>query len=241
MSKLEAKTTVWLKEAEQKYIDGMPAVTDENRKRLMQIGLDAVQDELQRRAQKKSEAQPIEKSEQLLQSKEQFFQKQADEYREAGRNNLADKVERDVQNQHHDQAETAKAFEPQRRVIAKIENPEPLTIPVVEIEFKDREGKPYTRAVDQDDIMALLKTYFKRVACSSMMESKQYSKAYDSDMGKMVYKLFQGWNTIYSDTGEGLDWPDLKDVFPSLGRASHAQKVNAEILYRWATNQKQPS
>lgn len=54
MSKLAAKTIEWLKEAEQKYIDGIPAVTDENRKRLMQIGLDAVRDELQRRAQKKS-------------------------------------------------------------------------------------------------------------------------------------------------------------------------------------------
>jgi hypothetical protein len=76
MSKLSTKTTQWLKEAEQKYIDGMPAVTDENRKRLMQIGLDAVQEELQRRAQKKSEQltgnsgqlpQPIEKVEQLPQ------------------------------------------------------------------------------------------------------------------------------------------------------------------------------
>jgi len=65
MSKLTAKTTEWLKEAEQKYIDGMPAVTDENRKRLMQIGLDAVRDELKLRAQKKSDPQPTGKTRQL--------------------------------------------------------------------------------------------------------------------------------------------------------------------------------
>lgn len=68
MSKLAAKTIEWLKEAEQKYIDGMPAVTDENRKRLMQIGLDAVQDELKRRAQKKS-VEPSENQGQLEQQK----------------------------------------------------------------------------------------------------------------------------------------------------------------------------
>ncbi len=70
MSKLTAKTTEWLKEAEQKYVDGMPAVTDENRKRLMQIGLDAVRDELKLRAQKKSAPQQIEKPEQLEQRTE---------------------------------------------------------------------------------------------------------------------------------------------------------------------------
>jgi hypothetical protein len=70
MSKLSLKTTEWLKEAEQKYIDGMPAVTDENRKRLMQIGLDAVREELKLRAQKKSDPQPTGKAGQLEQQNE---------------------------------------------------------------------------------------------------------------------------------------------------------------------------
>ena len=74
MSKLTAKTTEWLKEAEQKYIDGMPAVTDENRKRLMQIGLDAVRDELKLRAQKKSDPQPTGKTGQLEQKHDPIYQ-----------------------------------------------------------------------------------------------------------------------------------------------------------------------
>ena len=70
MSKLSAKTTEWLKEAEQTYLDGMPSVTDPNRKRLMQIGLDAVQDELKRRAdQKKATLNLSEKSNSCQQCK----------------------------------------------------------------------------------------------------------------------------------------------------------------------------
>ena len=147
-------------------------------------------------------------------------------------------VERDLKNQHRDQAESVQAFEPNRVVIAKIENPEPITVPVVEMEFKDAKGNTYTRALDQADILSLLKTYFKRVAVSPKMEAKRYSEAYGSDMGKMVYKLFRGWNTIYNETQEGAAWPPMEDVFPGLSRASQSQKVNAEILWRWASNEK---
>jgi len=138
-------------------------------------------------------------------------------------------------------SDAKKEFESTRyeqRVIAKIENPSPITVPVVEMDFKDRNGNTYTRALDQADILSILKTYFKRVAISPKMEAKRYSEAYGSDMGKMVYKLFKGWNTIYNETKEGAAWPPLEDVFPGLGRASQIQKVNAEILWRWASNDK---
>lgn len=231
MSKLAGKTIEWLQEAEQKYIDGMPAVTDANRKRLMQIGLDAVREELQRRAQKKSD-QPTGKTGQLEQQPERRLPtKEELQAWERG-------MEKDNQNQQRDQSESAQAFEANRVVIARIENPEPITVPVVEMEFKDRDGNTYTRALDQADILSLLKTYFKRVAVSPKMEAKRYSEAYGSEMGKMVYKLFQGWSTIYNETQEGAAWPPLEDVFPGLGRASQTQKVNAEILWRWASNDK---
>jgi len=132
----------------------------------------------------------------------------------------------------------ANMVEREQRVIAKIENPKPITVPVVEMDFKDRYGNTYTRALDQADILSLLKTYFKRVAVSPKMEDKRFSEAYGSNMGKMVHKLFQGWNTIYNETQEGAAWPPLEDVFPGLGRASQSQKVNAEILWRWASNDK---
>ncbi len=234
MSKLSAKTTEWLKEAEQTYLDGMPSVTDPNRKRLMQIGLDAVQDELKRRTDQK-------KSQTTDPKPKESNQKQAQEYQENGRNDLADKVEQEVQNIHLDQTESARAFEPQpeRRRIAFIPNPEPMTIPVVGIEFKDQKGNVEIRELDQVEIISLLKTYFKRVAMSKAMEEKRYSDAYGSEMGKTVYKLFQGWNTIYKETQEGSTWPQLEDCFPGYGRASLLQKVNAELLLRWARNEKQ--
>jgi hypothetical protein len=172
---------------------------------------------------------------------QEFFKKQAQEYRENGRNDLADKVEQEVQNIHLDQTESARAFEPQpeRRRIALIPNPEPMTIPVVGIEFKDQKGNVEVRELDQVEIISLLKTYFKRVAMSKAMEEKRYSDAYGSEMGKTVYKLFQGWNTIYKETQEGSTWPQLEDCFPGYGRASLLQKVNAELLLRWARNEKQ--
>lgn len=125
-----------------------------------------------------------------------------------------------------------------RTVIAKIKNPAPITVPVVEMDFKDRDGNTYTRALDQADILSLLKTYFKRVAVSPKMEAKRYSEAYSSGMGKMVYKLFQGWNTIYNETQEGAAWPPMVDCFPGFGRSTLEQKVNAQVLWRWASNDK---
>lgn len=46
----------WLLDAERQYLEGIPNVQDENRRALMQVGLDAVQEEIRnRRAQKKGE------------------------------------------------------------------------------------------------------------------------------------------------------------------------------------------
>lgn len=250
MSKLTGKTTEWLKDAAQKYIDGMPAVTDANRKRLMQIGLDAVRDELQRRAQKKS-VEPSANQGQL----EQQSRIRPELNQSLGIPSLNETPEKraaDAKKEFESTMQKASlmgsdkpserfkesAERHEQRVIAKIENPAPITVPVVEMEFKDAKGNTYTRALDQADILSLLKTYFKRVAVSPKMEAKRYSEAYGSDMGKMVYKLFQGWNTIYNETQEGAAWPPLEDVFPGLGRASQNQKVNAEILWRWASDDK---
>ena len=257
MSKLAAKTDEWLKEAEQKYIDGIPAVTDENRKRLMQIGLDAVRDELQRRAQKKSEEPTgqLEQPERRLPTKEElqvweqgkenkavWYEGKQEEAKEAKQ-----KFEFTMQksgllrlesNPVENKAFRESVMNAETRVIGTIEDPTPAPIPVVAIGFKTKEGKTEIRRLTQTDILTLLKTYFKRVATSAKMESKRYSEAYDSDMGKTVYKLFQGWNMIYNETQEGTAWPPLADVFPGLARASQQQKVNAEILWRWASNDK---
>ena len=174
--------------------------------------------ELQRRAQKKSVEQRREQE-----NKAAFFE----ERREKAKENKPEKIR-----------ELSGSYQGEKRVIARIENPEPVAVPVVEMEFKDAKGNTYTRALDQSDIISLLKTYFKRVAVSPKMEAKRYSEAYGSDMGKMVYKLFQGWNMIYNETKEGAAWPPLEDVFPGLSRASQQHKVNADVLWRWASNDK---
>lgn len=250
MSKLASKTIEWLKEAEQKYIDGMPAVTDENRKRLMQIGLDAVRDELQRRAQKKSvepsanQGQLPDMEQRLKQeNKAAFFEERQEKAKEAKQEFESTMQKsgllRPESNPVENKVFRESVMNAETRVIGTIEDPTPAPIPVVAIGFKTKEGKTEIRRLTQTDILTLLKTYFKRVATSAKMESKRYSEAYDSDMGKTVYKLFQGWNMIYNETEEGTAWPPLGDVFPGLARASQQQKVNAEILWRWASNDKQ--
>lgn len=228
MSKLSSKTIEWLKDAEQKYIVNMPEVTEENRSRVkfMQDGLKAVQEELAMRLiqQKKSEVQPIAQNEQLPQKPEleEWAQKIESEQQQNIYRQALEKVPQQVKQFVQNEVET--------RILAKVENPKPIAVPVVEIEFKDG-----SRELNQGEIMSLLKTYFKRVATSVGMESGRYSNTYNSNMGKTVYKLFQGWNIIYNETQEGSAWPPLEDCFPGFGRASQNQKVNAEILWRWAS------
>ena len=145
-------------------------------------------------------------------------------------------VERDLKTQHRDQTESIQAFEVNRVVIARIENPKPVAVPVVEMDFKDRYSNVYTRKLDQADIIALLKTYFKRVAVR-MAKDGQYTDAYTSSMGQTVWKLFNGWHLIHKKTGEGVDYPVKEECFPGLKNASQAQKVCAELLHRWASNE----
>lgn len=236
MSKLSSKTIEWLKDAEQKYIVNMPEITEENRSRVkyMQDGLNAVQEELAMRLihQKKSDIQPTGNSGQLPQKPEleAWAQKIESEQPQNVYRKALEKVPQQVKQFVQNEVET--------RVLGKIENPQPIAVPVIEMDFKDVKGNVYTRELTQTDIISLLKTYFKRVAISAGMEAGRYSNTYSSNMGKTVYKLFQGWNTIYNATQEGAAWPPLEDCFPGFGRASQNQKVNAEILWRWASNKK---
>lgn len=245
MSKLAGKTIEWLKDAEQRYIDGMPAVTDANRKRLMQIGLDAVREELQRRAQKKS-VEPSANQGQLpvvapdveQENKAAFFEerkaKEAKQEFEAAmqKANLLRSESNPVENK----AFRESVMNAQQRVIGTVTEAPVITVPVVQIALSSG-----TKQMNRVEIMNMLKTWFKRVATSKAMEKGLFSDAYGGAMGQDTYKLFQGWNTIYNETQEGAAWPPLEDVFPGLGRASQSQKVNAEILWRWASNDKENS
>lgn len=59
----------WLLDAEQKYLDGLPVVKDPNRRRLIQIGLDAVQEEINLRRQQKKDEPPVPESPKPTQQK----------------------------------------------------------------------------------------------------------------------------------------------------------------------------
>lgn len=63
MGKLAGKDMNWLLDAKKQYEEGIPLITDPNRLRLIQIGLDAVLDEIKRRNQKKTEVLPEKESE----------------------------------------------------------------------------------------------------------------------------------------------------------------------------------
>ena len=218
--------------------NGLSLNPGEREKQILLKNIGRAQSELQKREDQKKSVEPSANQGQLQKTPIRDASARVPQETKEEVAAWAKKVEHEAQNQHRDQAESTQAFEPTRVVIAKIENPTPITVPVVEMEFKDAKGNTYSRALDQADILSLLKTYFKRVAVSPKMEAKRYSEAYGSEMGKMVYKLFQGWNTIYNETQEGAAWPPLADCFPGMGRASQTQKVNAEILWRWASNEK---
>lgn len=63
MGKLAGKDIDWLLNAKQQYEEGLPTITDPKRRELIQVGLDAVLDEIKLRNQKKSESQPVQKQE----------------------------------------------------------------------------------------------------------------------------------------------------------------------------------
>ena len=234
-----------IKKAIQNAEIALSANPDGRTKELLEIGLQAFNDMLLAEQLKKNEVQPLEKSEQLPKKEIDI---------EAGLKEIA-KMEWPKIKERLDKTEPIPVLPSdlqsgqslldtwasegyKHRIIGTIEDPKPAVIPVVAIGFTTKYGTVEIRKLTQVDIMTLLKTYFKRVATSAKMDAKRYGEAYDSGMGKMTYKLFQGWNMIYNETQEGTAWPPLVDVFPGWGRASQSQRVNAEILWRWATNEK---
>ncbi len=141
-------------------------------------------------------------------------------------------VERDLKNQHRDQAESIQAFEVNRVVVGRAAEIT-VTIPVAEVKIAGE-----IRQLTQTEIIGLLKTYFKRVAIS-MAKEGQYTRSYASEMGKTVWRLFDGWNLIYKQTNESAAWPPMDDVFPGWKHAQQVHKVTADVLWRWASNREE--
>jgi hypothetical protein len=237
------KTIEWLTTQQARYKAKLPLINEGEAKELAKQGLEMIEAEIERR-QKKSEKQAIlaastnpslaipalnETLEKMVADAKKEFEKAAQKIENEQNQNAyrqaLEKVPQHVKQFVQNDVET--------RLLGKIENPKPIAVPVVQIEFKDE-----YRQLNQAEIIALLKTYFKRVATSAGMEAGRYSNTYSSNMGRMVYKLFQGWNKIYDSTQEGAAWPPLENCFPGFKTASQNQRVNAKILWRWASGKK---
>lgn len=201
MSKLSSKTIEWLKEAEQKYVDGMPAVTDENRKRLMQIGLDAVRDELKLRAQKKSDPQPTGNAEQLEQKPNPMYQPTTPKEKEEARYHqyMEEKIQKDAT----DQEQSEKAFENKGwekvrealPVMAKtydefIQAPQVAPKPFATIHFA---GQQYPGQYTRGELWSDVRQNFKLVLLSATFR-RCLGRGNYSELWSMVLfvKLWQG-------------------------------------------------
>ena len=207
-------------------------------KELLLIGLQAFNDMLLAEQQKKSESQAIlaaatNPSLGIPSLNETPEKKAADAKKEFGATMSRDGLLRPERNPVVNQTFRESIMNTETRVIGTVTAAPVITIPIVEIALSSD-----TKQMNRSDIMNMLKTWFKRVATSKAMEKGRFSDAYGGAMGQDTYKLFQGWNTIYNETKEGTAWPPMEDCFPGLGRASQSQKVNAEILWRWASNDK---
>lgn len=201
----------------------------------LQTSIDRALEELKRRAQKKSQDQEIEKAKQLPQKPEL----------EA----WAMQIENEAKNQAFDQEQAEKAFSIERVLVATIEPSQVVKVPVVQITLRkekmfDRDGKRIKETVEvkeqmtQSEILTMLKTYFKTLVNSENWKAGRYTEGKSGNMGFNVFELFKGWNAIYQITNEGEEYPPVSEVYPGYRHTSQDQRVGAEILWRWASNDK---
>jgi hypothetical protein len=250
MSKLSNKTMQWLLDAEKQYLDGMPSVTDENRLRLMQIGLDAVREELKAR-QKKSEPQPAQEqpNPQSQTEKSEFLRKQAEAYRESGNENLAKKAEAEAQDIEELKSMMQTAVTVERVLVATVAPSAVVQVPAVAITLKrertvEKDGRRTKETVEevctmtQGEILTKLKTDFKGLVNTPGWLGKKYTEGKAGVMGYNVRELFKGWNAIHQITGEGEPWPLITEVYAGYNqRTSQDQRVGCEVLWRWSSGE----
>jgi len=225
---VQKQTDDFLAKALKSYETLLPQMKEGEAKKLAKDGFLIVKTEIERRAQqKKSESQPTGKTGQLEQKKE-FFQKQADEFREAGRNDLAEKVEQEVQNMHLDQEEIAKAFRGKTKAEKWEEVREKLpamaraydeTIKTVKapafvspgelinVELEDSKGNKQVKTFSKAQVRALARKYFSNVHESWLGKERKMGVGFKNLLAYAVaWKEFDG------------ALPVLRDVLPDYDR-----------------------
>lgn len=178
--------------------------------------------ELKRRAQKKSDAPDSTPKES---NRQEFFKKQAQEYRESGRNDLADKVEQEVQNTHRDQIESEKAFD-QRVECKKREGfqttytaPQPQIKTVKAPDFEDdyadlinvtltnSKGDEFVRTHTKAQVKANCRKYFANVLQTRINGNDKLGVGF-----KNLLAYFVAWMELNQVA------PELKDVLQDYSK-----------------------
>lgn len=218
--------------------NGLSLNPGEREKQILTKNIERAQTELKKREDQKKSEQPsanqgqLEQPERTLPTKEELqawdlgMEKSDEQLEEEWRNLPKEEKAR----QHR---EFIADMDKRHRVIGTVATAPVITIPVVEIALSSG-----TKQMNRAEIMTMLKTWFKRVATSKAMEDGRFSDAYGGSMGQDTWKLFNGWRMIYNETKEGTEYPPMLDCFPGYKNAKTMHKVNAEILWRWASNDK---
>ena len=224
-------------DAEKQYVEGMPSVTDENRLRLMQIGLDAVREELKAR-QKKSDQQPAQEQPKPQPQKIQGVP-----------NNVVEKREGFETTYYKAYQGYTRENEVERVLVATVAPSPVIQVPAVAITLKrertvEKDGRRTKETVEdvctmtQSEILTKLKTDFKGLVNTPGWLGKKYTEGKAGVMGYNVRELFKGWNAIHQITGEGEPWPLITDVYAGYNqRTSQDQRVGCEVLWRWASGE----
>jgi hypothetical protein len=198
----------------------------------LQISIDRALEELKRRGQKKSDELPGNTG-QLEQKPDPMYQPITPKEKEGARF-------------HKFMEEKPQNIE--RVLVATLEPSQVVQVPVVQITLRkekvfEREGKRVKETFEvkeqmtQSEILTMLKTYFKTLVNSENWKAGRYTEGKSGNMGFNVFELFKGWNAIHKITNEGDEYPPVNEVYPGYRHTSQDQRVGAELLHRWATNQ----
>lgn len=137
----------------------------------------------------------------------------------------------------------------ERVLVATLEPSQVVQVPVVQITLRkekmfERDGKRVKETFEvkeqmtQSEILTMLKTYFKTLVNSENWKAGRYTEGKSGNMGFNVFELFKGWNAIHKITNEGDEYPPVNEVYPGYRHTSQDQRVGAELLWRWASNDK---
>lgn len=183
--------------------------------------------ELSRRAQKKSEPQPIEKSEQLPQTPQPKDAEQERERQNKAAFFEARREQATAQAMHQEQSQTLSIATPPADLGAlevdeeQDDNPNTLDIPMVNgTTFKATYGTVSARG----------RQYFENVLDTNDFREKRYAAVLKLTMFRNLVRLVKGWGVLKSLDKNNPDYPTLYEVFKVQRQTREDRIEKARIL-----------